>query len=143
MERRRTIRIAVAAFGALFVIVLVMFLLQLPFLSPRKLIIGERVLGGGQFCILEALAGMVSSLIITIAAAVLAKDLMVWIAVLSSTIQIIWLAFTETYLLPLNSAAEFTFRAAEPLGVIVGAAIAVLIARGITSYRRRPMNDNV
>src|SRR6266705_728786 len=91
--------------GALLIAVLV-FVLQLPSLSIRGLIVGERVVGGGQFWLLELIAGALTSVIITGVAVLLFQRLMLWVGVMSVVIQLAWMAFTQTFLVSADSVAE-------------------------------------
>lgn len=70
-------------------------------------------------------------MIITLVAVFLGKTLKFWIAVLSSAMQLLWLAITQDHVAPSDSGAELLFRLAEPLGIVLGAVVAVLLVRGM------------
>jgi hypothetical protein len=116
--------------GAVAIVVLV-FILQLPSLSIRGLVIGERVVGGGQFWLLEFIAGAMTSAIITGVAVLLFRRLMLWIGVISVLVQVVWTAFTQSFFTPADSFVEAALQSAEIMGIIVGATIAILVARGL------------
>lgn len=129
---------AVLLVGGAILIAVLVFILQLPSLSIRGLIVGERIVGGGQFWLLELIAGALTSVIITGIAVLLFRRLMLWVGVISVVIQLAWMASTQSFLTPVDSAAEVVFRSAEVVGIVAGAVIAVLVARGIFNARQKP-----
>jgi hypothetical protein len=124
--------------GAAVVIAVLVLILQLPSVSVRKLLHGERIVAGGQFWLLELLAGGITSLIITGAAVLLFRRLMIWVSAISVVMQLAWMAFTLEFATAAGSIPDVAFRSAEPIGILVGAAFAVLITRGISSARQGP-----
>jgi hypothetical protein len=139
MENKRSgIRTTMAVIGGVVVIAVLIFILQLPGLSIRGLVTGERVLGGGQFWLLEFIAGALTSAIITGVAVLLFRRLMLWVGALSVVLQSVWLVLTQTFHAPADSLAEILFRSAEFAGIIAGAAIAIFVARGIFNARATP-----
>lgn len=124
-------RTAAVLVGGAIVITVLVFVLQLPSLSLRGLIVGERIVGGGQFWLLELIAGALTSVIITGISVLLFRRLMFWVGVISVVIQLAWTASTQSFFTPADSVAEIVFRSAEVVGIVAGAVIAVLVARGI------------
>jgi hypothetical protein len=129
---------AVILIAGVVVAAILAFLLQLPGLSIRTLLVGERTVGGGQFWLLEMIAGALTSLIITGIAVLLLRRLMLWVAAISVAIQLASMAFTQSYHMPADSVAEIMFRSAEVIGIVAGAVIAVLVARGLFTARQKP-----
>lgn len=137
--RSRT-QTTLAVIGGAVLVAVLIFVLQLPGLSVRSLVVGERILGGGQFWLLEFIAGALTSAIITGVAVLLFRRLMLWMAALSVLMQFIWLMVTQTFHGP-DSFAEMMFRSAEFAGIIAGAALALLVARGLFSNRAKPASN--
>lgn len=129
---------AIAVIGGAVVVAVLIFVLQLPGISIRGLVVGERVLGGGQFWLLELIAGAITSLIITGIAVLVFRRLALWIGVMSVVMQLAWLVLTQSFHTPADSFAEVAFRSAEFVGIVVGAAVAILVARGIFNARAKP-----
>jgi len=117
--------------GAAVLIAVLVVVLQLPSLSMRKLLHGERVVASGQFWLLEMLVGGITSFIITGITGLLLRRLMLWVSAMSVVMQLVWMAFTLKFASPPGSIAEVAFRSAEIVGVLVGAALAVLVVRGV------------
>lgn len=128
LSRTRTVALLV---GAAVIIAVLVVVLQLPSLSVRKLLHGERVVASGQFWLLEMLAGGITSFIITGIPGLLLRRLMLWVSAMSVVMQFVWMAFTLKFASPAGSIAEMAFRSAEIVGVLVGAALAVLVVRGV------------
>jgi len=95
----------------------------------RRLLHGGRIFASGQFWILELLAGAITSFVITGIAVLLFRRLMLGVSVISVVVQFAWMAFTLEFATAATSSADVAFRLAEPLGVLVGAAFSVLLAR--------------
>ena len=125
----------IAVIGGAVVIAVLLFVLQLPGLSIRGLVVGERVVGGGQFWLLEFIAGALTSAIITGVAVLLFRRLMLWMGAMSVVLQLAWLVLTQTFHAPADSIVEILFRSAECAGIVAGAAIAIFVARGIFNAR--------
>jgi hypothetical protein len=136
MENTRSnVRTVIVLVGGTVVIAVLVFILQLPSLSIRGLIVGERIVAGGQFWLLELTAGALTSGIITGVTVLLFRRLVLWVGVTSVVMQLAWMAFTQSFATPVGSFADIAFRSAEFVGIVVGAVIAVLVARGILSGR--------
>lgn len=131
-------RTAALLLGAAIAISILILVLQLPDLSVRRLLHGERVVASGQFWLLEMLAGAITSLIITAITILLFRRLLLWVSGLSVVMQLAWMAFTLRFASPADSIGEFAFRSAEIVGIVAGAALAVLAARGILSAKDTP-----
>ena len=129
----------IAVIGGAVVIAVLVFVLQLPGLSIRGLVVGERVLGGGQYWLLQFIAGALTSAIVTGVTVFLFRRLILWLGALSIVLQLAWLVLTQTFHAPAESIAEIFFRSAECVGIVVGAAIAVLVMRGIFNARTTPV----
>ncbi len=139
MENNRSgTQTTLAVIGGAVVIAVLIFVLQLPGISIRGLVVGERVLGGGQFWLLEFIAGALTSAIITAVAVVLFRRLMLWVGVISVVLQLAWLVLTQTFHAPADSLVEIMFRSAEAVGIVAGAVIAIFVARGIFNARATP-----
>jgi hypothetical protein len=140
MENTRSdARTAISLLGGAAVIGVLVFVLQLPSLSIRSLIVGERVVGGGQFWLLELIAGALTSAIITAVAIAVFRRLALWIGMMSIAIQVVWMLFTQSFATPADSFAEIVFRSAELVGIVAGAVLAILVARGISNVRAKPV----
>ena len=122
--------------GAAAIMAVLIFVLQLSSISVMKLIHGDRIVGSGQFWLLELLAGGITSFIVTGIALLLFRRLIIWVSALSIAMQFAWMAFTLEFATPANSIAEFAFRSAESAGIILGVALAVLVVRGLFLDKR-------
>ena len=123
--------------GAVLLIVILVLVFQLPSLSPRHFLIGNRTFGTGTYWALEIAVGAITSMIITLVAAIAWRKLALWIAALSIGIQVLWLYVTQTYLVPADSLVELLSRLAEPGGIVFGAAGAVLLINSLKITLRR------
>jgi hypothetical protein len=124
----RLVGLLIAAAAVIAVLVIV---LQLPGISVRKLLHGERVVASGQFWILELLAGGITSFIITGITVLLFRRVMIWVGAVSILMQLAWMTLTLEFASPAGSIGEVAFRTAEPVGIVLGAVLAVLVARGL------------
>jgi hypothetical protein len=135
---KNKIQTILALIGAGVLIVILVFIFQLPSISPRHLLIGDRTLGGGDYLILELVVGAIASLIITFLVAAVWERLALYIAGLSVGIQVLWIYFTQQYIASANSLVELLSRLAEPGGVVLGAIAAIFLAHSIKSRLRKP-----
>ena len=133
--------LVLVSIGAALLISILVFVMQLPSFSVRGLLIGDRVVSASQFWILEFLAGVVVSVVITGIALALFRRRYRLIFLLSVSLQLLWVVMTQTFVTPANSIIEAALRSSEAVGLIVGAAIALLVARGIAQLRAAPVTS--
>lgn len=121
------------ALGALLAFMLA-FLLQMPPISLRGTLIGNRIYTAPELGAMEFGVGLIASIVILAICLLTIRRPPLWLIVIAVIVQLVWNEFARGFSVDAHGLAELVIRYAQQVGVVVGG---VVVFMGIKILSRR------
>lgn len=117
--------------GALLAFVLV-FILQMPPISLRGALIGNRIFTAPELGAMEFAVGLIASIVVLAICLLTIRRPALWLIVTAVIVQLVWNEFARGFSVDTQGLAELVIRYAQQVGVVIGGVVVFMGMKFLT-----------